>query len=370
MIAALTGKSPSQVSYMTAAEKRQVLVDKGFDAIKYKSGGTVQKVVALKPDIVKVVDAAVPDAMIPKPYVPPPAAKPYVPATPVKTSGLAADELSLADRTPSGAPLTPKPGETVHERQVREFRASFRARFTAEERARLGRDGASRLSPDDPVAPKLRQWRLEAVRKNLVDEHGMTQSQANKLMGSWDRAVSDWFSTSSSDGAAVMKLAAEDSHGINSTTFHGRYFDHNEAQRKQYFLDDAAATLGRYGITRQQLGQVYEAEIRAHRAAMMEMFGLESEHDTFKVWRGIDSAYYHSHKIRVPNVGETQVATMNSLSSYSLSRPFNSEIVLELEATLDDVSIHYLLLETPAHFFEKEREVWIIGRPHPLKRVR
>lgn len=338
------------------AAKRQFLLDKGFDSVVVTGpGGNVKAVIALKPDIVKVVDEVVP---IPVTAAPP---------TPAVTKkGFSAVDGSLANRKPSTASLAPAPGETEHARKVREARASFRAAVADHHREHLGKTTAAGLSISSDAARAAKAWRDKEIVAQLVNEAKVTPSQAQKIARKWDSAIGEWFGSSSSNGAAVMKRAAEDVHGIDSTTFHNGYFDHNAAMKKQLFENIADNTTAGYGITRAELRLAYEIDMRLARASMMEALGIE-EGETFKVWRGVQQSYFTSHKIPVPALGQEVVVTMNSLSSFSMSRPFGG-VVLELDATLDDVALQYSLLSTGS--FENEREIWIIGRPRKMTRVR
>lgn len=338
------------------AAKRQFLLDKGFDSVVVTGpGGKVRSVIALKPDIVKVVDTVV-DVPV--------AAPPPTPA--VAKKGFAAVDGSLANRKPSTDSLAPVAGETAHARKIREARASFRAAVADHHREHLGKTTASGLQLSSEAARAAKGWRDKELVAQLVNEAKVSPSQAQKIARKWDSAVSDWFGSSSSNGAAVMKRAAEDAHGIDSTTFHNGYFDHNAAMKKQLFDNIADKTTAGYGITRAELQIAYEIDMRLARASMMEALGIQ-EGETFKVWRGIQASYFTSHKIPTPALGQEVVVTMNSLNSFSMSRPFGG-IVMEMDATLDDVALQYSLLSTGS--FQEEREIWIIGRPRKMTRVR
>lgn len=338
------------------AAKRQFLLDQGYDSVVVTGpGGKIRTVIALKPDIVKVVDEVVPV---------PVTVAPSVPVTTKK--GFAAVDGSLANRSPSTASLAPVAGETSHARKIREARASFRSAVADHHREHLGKSTAAGLQLSSDAARAAKSWRDREMLAQLVNEANVTPAQAQKIARKWDSAIGDWFGSSSSNGAAVMKRAAEDVHGIDSTTFHNGYFDHNAAMKKQLFENIADNTTAGYGVTREQLRIAYEIDMRLARASMMEAMGIE-EGETFKVWRGVQQSYFTSHKIPVPALGQEVVVTMNSLSSFSMSRPFGG-VVLELEATLDDVALQYSLLSTGS--FQEEREIWIIGRPRKMTRIR
>lgn len=200
------------------------------------------------------------------------------------------------------------------------------------------------------------QQRMQALRKQLLREElaDLSDAEFNDLYQKMDSRYGSWYGSSSSDGAGVLKRAAEEEFGT-PTVFHGYYFDHDTAKRNAYFPPKPVSAV---------MKRFMRAEQKISRAMIRELF---NDAKTVKIYRGVHQSYFTSAGARVPGLGEEFVDVGNSLASWSFKKLSFGNVGMEAEVPVEDL-FNIFFANQQAH--GSENEVFVIGRPLRVKRFR
>lgn len=199
--------------------------------------------------------------------------------------------------------------------------------------------------------------------KATLERRGVPAADADRLASLMDAWIDDWVGSSSAQGGALMKHAAEVSYKLQTIYHRGVVLD-ADPEKIAAFRKDVAALLKKFGVTEKQVIMALETE-REILLAQFRRAGIK----TVRLYRSVSPSEFTAQGVPVPELGHTGKVVTNSATSWTtdpdLALNWGGKIVLEA-----DVPIENLLAGAVNRSRFYESEFIVAGRPIRVRIVK